>query len=242
MNYFLVGVVDLMNIDVIDECVVLLFIEIQMGCLCEFDGLQWIDNDYFVIVNEGDMDGGLCGFIIFYKDGIEVFESGILLEQVIIQVGYYLDKCLDSKGNELEGMEFVVYGDILYLFVLFEWLLMIGVYDVIDLIVFVLVNLLLLGIGLEGVVVILLCNLFVLVNEVDLIEDGGVCLYVMIYELQDVLVVYLQLILVGIDELIGWGVILGMVVGDNGMVYVVNDSFYGYQLIIFIIDIMVIFV
>ncbi len=236
MNHFSAGAVDLMNIDATDERAALLFTETQMGRLREPDGLQWIDNDHFAIANEGDMDGGSRGFTIFHKDGTEVFESGTSLEQAIIQAGHYPDKRSDSKGNEPEGMEFAVYGDTPYLFVLSERSSMIGVYDVTNPIAPVLANLLPSGIGPEGAVAIPSRNLFVSANEVDLIEDGGVRSHVMIYELQDAPAAYPQLTSAGADELIGWGAISGMVAGDNGMVYAVNDSFYGYQPTIFTID------
>ena len=236
MNHFSAGAVDLMNIDATDERAALLFTETQMSRLREPDGLQWIDNDHFAIANEGDMDGGSRGFTIFHKDGTEVFESGTTLEQAIIQAGHYPDKRSDSKGNEPEGMEFAVYGDTPYLFVLSERSSMIGVYDVTDPTAPVLANLLPSGIGPEGAVAIPSRNLFVSANEVDQIEDGGVRSHVMIYELQDAPAAYPQLTSAGADELIGWGAISGMVAGDNGMVYAVNDSFYGYQPTIFTID------
>ena len=236
MNHFSAGAVDLMNIDATDERAALLFTETQMGRLREPDGLQWIDNDHFAIANEGEMDGGSRGFTIFHKDGTEVFESGTSLEQAIIQAGHYPDKRSDSKGNEPEGLEFAVYGDTPYLFVLSERSSMIGVYDVTNPTAPVLANLLPSGIGPEGAVAIPSRNLFVSANEVDLIEDGGVRSHVMIYELQDAPAAYPQLTSAGADELIGWGAISGMVAGDNGMVYAVNDSFYGYQPTIFTID------
>ncbi|NHW17482.1 esterase-like activity of phytase family protein, partial [Escherichia coli] len=42
----------------------------------------------------------------------------------------------------------------------------------------------------------------------------------------------------GTDELIGWGAISGMVADAQtpGLLYAVNDSFYGYQPTIFTID------
>lgn len=236
MNHFSAGAVDLINIDATDERAALLFTETQMGRLREPDGLQWIDNDHFAIANEGDMDGGSRGFTIFHKDGAVVYESGTSLEQAIIQAGHYPDKRSDAKGNEPEGMEFAVYGDTPYLFVLSERSSMIGVYDVTDPTAPVLANLLPSGIGPEGAVAIPSRNLFVSANEVDLIEDGGVRSHVMIYELQDAPAAYPQLTSAGADELIGWGAISGMVAGENGMVYAVNDSFYGYQPTIFTID------
>jgi hypothetical protein len=58
----------------------------------------------------------------------------------------------------------------------------------------------------------------------------------MIYEYQDAPATYPQLTSAGADTLIGWGAISGMVAGENGVIYAVNDSFYGYQPTIFTID------
>jgi hypothetical protein len=58
----------------------------------------------------------------------------------------------------------------------------------------------------------------------------------MIYEYQDAPAAYPQLTSAGADSLIGWGAISGMAAGDNGILYAVNDSFYGYQPTIFTID------
>lgn len=69
-----------------------------------------------------------------------------------------------------------------YVFVGVECVFVVGVYNVMNFVVLVLEQLLLFGVGLEGYVIILFCNLLVFVNEKDLIEDGGVCVYVMIFE------------------------------------------------------------
>ncbi|NIY99013.1 esterase-like activity of phytase family protein, partial [Salipiger sp. HF18] len=59
---------------------------------------------------------------------------------------------------------------------------------------------------------------------------------VMIYEYAEGDAKYPTLTSENADELIGWGAISGMVAGDDGMIYAVNDSFYGYQPTIFTID------
>ncbi len=236
MNQFSAGSVDLENIDATDERGALIFTESQMGRLREPDGLQWIDDNHFAIANEGDMDGGSRGFTIFNKDGTVVYEAGTSFEEAIIQAGHYPDKRSDAKGNEPEGMEFAVFGDTPYLFILSERSSMVGVYDVTDPTAPVLKNLLPSGISPEGAIAIPSRNLLVTANETDLIEDGGARAHVMVYELQDAPAAYPQLTSEGADELIGWGAISGMVAGEDGMVYAVNDSFYGYQPTIFTID------
>jgi hypothetical protein len=236
LNHFSAGAVDLDQIDATDERAALIFTESQPGRLREPDGVQWLDDSHFAIANEGDMDGGARGWTIFNKDGTEVFEAGNSFEHAIIQAGHYPDKRSDAKGAEPEGMEFAKFGDTPYVFVLAERASVAGVYDVTDLTAPVLKQLLPSGIAPEGAVAIPSRNLFITANEADLIEDGGARSHVMIYEYQEAPAAYPQLTSAGADRLIGWGAISGMVAGDDGMIYAVNDSFYGYQPTIFTID------
>ena len=236
LSHFSAGSVDLTGIDATDERGALLFTESQEGRLREPDGVQWIDDEHFAIANEGDMDGGSRGFTVFHKDGTEVFESGTAFEQAVIRAGHYPDKRSDAKGVEPEGMEFGSFGDTPFLFLLAERASMVGVYDMTDPAAPVLTQLLPSGIAPEGAVAIPQRNLFVTANEEDLVEDGGVRAHVMIYEYAEGEAQYPTLTSDGADELIGWGAISGMVAGDDGMIYAVNDSFYGYQPRIFTID------
>ena len=235
-NHFSAGAVDLDQIDATDERGALIFDESQKGRLREPDGVQWIDDAHFAIANEGDMDGGARGWTIFNKDGTEVFEAGNSFEHAIIQTGHYPDKRSDAKGAEPEGMEFATFGDTPYAFILAERASTVGVYDVTDPTAPVLKQMLPSGIAPEGAIAIPSRNLFVTANEADLIEDGGVRSHVMIYEYQEAPAAYPQLTSAGADTLIGWGAISGMVAGEDGIVYAVNDSFYGYQPTIFTID------
>lgn len=236
INHFSAGSVDLENIDATDERGALIFTESQPGRLREPDAVQWIDNTHFAIANEGDMDGGSRGWTIFKKDGTEVYENGIGFEHAIVEAGHYPDKRSDSKGVEPEGMEFATFGDTPYAFVLAERSSIVGVYDLTDPAKPVLQQLLPSGVGPEGAYAIPSRNLFVTANEVDFIEDGGVRSHVMIYELQDAAPAYPQLTSAGADRLIGWGAISGMVADKDGIVWAVNDSFYGFQPTIFKID------
>ncbi len=94
------------------------------------------------------------------------------------------------------------------------------------------------GISPEGLVAIPSRNLLATANEVDLREDGGVGSHVMVYEQQDAPAAYPQITSQGSDSLIGWGALSGLAADpDNaGMLYAINDSFYGYQPRIFTID------
>ncbi len=235
LSHFPAGSVDLDQIDATDERGALIFTESQTR-LREPDGVQWIDDMHFAIANEGDMDGGARGWTIFHKDGTEIYESGNSFEHAIIQAGHYPDKRSDAKGAEPEGMEFARFGDTPYAFILAERASAVGVYDVSDPAAPVLRQILPSGIAPEGAVAIPSRNLFVTANEADLIEDGGVRSHVMIFEYQDAPAAYPHLTSAGADRLIGWGAISGMVAGDDGIVYAVNDSFYGYQPTIFTID------
>ena len=235
-SQFSAGSVDLEGIDATDERGALVFTESQPARLREPDGLQWIDNDHVMIANEGDMDGGSRSITVFHKDGTLVWESGNAFETPIIQAGHYPDKRSDAKGVEPEGMEIAKFGDVTYAFILSERASTVSVYDVTDAANPVFKQVLPSGISPEGAIAIPERGLLATANEVDLGEDGGARAHVMIYELQDAPAAYPQLTSEGADELIGWGAISGMVADENGMIYAVNDSFYGFQPRIFTID------
>ncbi|WIV49702.1 esterase-like activity of phytase family protein [Marivivens sp. LCG002] len=235
-SQFSAGSVDLEGIDATDERGALVFTESQPARLREPDGLQWIDNDQVMIANEGDMDGGSRSITVFHKDGTLVWESGNAFETPIIQAGHYPDKRSDAKGVEPEGMEIAKFGEVTYAFILSERASTISVYDVTDAANPVFKQVLPSGISPEGAIAIPKRGLLATANEVDLGEDGGARAHVMIYELQDAPAAYPQLTSEGADELIGWGAISGMVADENGMIYAVNDSFYGFQPRIFTID------
>lgn len=235
-SHFSAGSVDLVGIDATDERAALIFNESQMAVPREPDAVQWIDADHIAIANEGDMDGGSRGFTVLHKDGTEVYESGVSFEHAVVQIGHYPDKRSDAKGVEPEGMEFARFGDTPFLFLLAERASVVGVYDMTDPASPVLRQMLPSGISPEGAVAIPARNLLVTANELDLVEDGGVRSHVMIYEYQAAPAVYPTVTSAGADQLIGWGALSGMVAGENGLVYAVNDSFYGYQPRIFTID------
>ncbi len=236
VSHFSAGAVDLEGIDATDERATLVFDESQAGVVREPDGIQWIDNDHFVTANEGDMDGGSRGFTVFRKDGTVVHESGPAFEHAVVQIGHYPDRRSDAKGVEPEGMEFAVFGGTPYLFLLAERASVVGVYDMTDPANPVLKQLLPSGISPEGAVAIPERNLLATANEFDGIEDGAARAHLMLYEYQDAAPAYPHLSSAGMDELTGWGAISGMVADEGGIVWAVNDSFYGYQPTIFKID------
>ncbi|SIO33602.1 Esterase-like activity of phytase [Rhodovulum sp. ES.010] len=236
ISHFSAGAVDLENIDATDERGALIFDEAQEGRKREPDAVAWIDADHFATANEGDYEGGARGWTIFHQDGTVVYESGPSFEHAIVQIGHYPDKRSDAKGVEPESVTFGDYDGTPMVFVGAERASVVGVYDVADPASPVLKQLLPSGVGPEGYVTIPSRNLLVSANEADLTEDGGARAHVMIFEYQEAPAAYPHLTSAGMDELTGWGAISGMVAGEGGVVWAVNDSFYGYQPTIFKID------
>ena len=236
VSHFSAGAVDLENIDATDERAALIFNESQMGRKREPDAVKWIDDNHLATANEGDYEGGSRGWTIFHKNGTVVYESGVSFEHELIKIGHYPDKRSDSKGVEPESIETANFNGTPIVFVGSERGSAVGVYDVTDLANPKLLQILPSGVGPEGYVAIPQRNLLVSANEKDLVEDNAARSHVMIFELQDKPAVYPHLTSEGMDELTGWGAISGMVADEDGMIYAVNDSFYGYQPTIFKID------
>jgi hypothetical protein len=103
-----------------------------------------------------------------------------------------------------------------------------------------LVQLLPSGIGPESAVAIPSRNLVATANEADLGPDGGVRAHVMLYELGDGPASYPTIVSSPQEDgqPLGWGALSGMVADAEvpGRLYAVNDSFYGMQPSIFVID------
>jgi hypothetical protein len=236
VSHFSAGAVDLEGIDATDERGALIFDESQKGRLREPDAVTWIDDAHFATANEGDYQGGSRGWTIFHKDGTVVYDSGASFEHAIVQIGHYPDKRSDAKGVEPESVTFGEFDGTPYVFVGAERASVVGVYDVTNPAAPVLKQLLPSGVGPEGYAVIPERNLLVSANEKDLIEDGGARAHVSLFELQDAPASYPHLTSAGADELIGWGAISGMVADQDGMIWAVNDSFYGFQPSIYQID------
>ncbi|MFD0978129.1 esterase-like activity of phytase family protein [Tropicimonas aquimaris] len=238
---FSAGGVDLENIDV-DEEGALTFDGEQMGRLREPDAVKWLDDDHFVTANEGDMDGGSRGWTIFNKDGSVVYEDGASFEYAVAEIGHYPEGRSGNKGVEPESVEVATFGGTPYVFIGAERASVVGVYDATDPSAPVLKQLLPSGIGPEGYVAIPERNLLVSANETDLGPDGGVRAHVMIFEMAEGDAAYPMLTSRGITmengAPVGWGAISGMVADAEvpGMIYAVNDSFYGMQPTIFKID------
>lgn len=237
INHFSAGSVELEGID-IKKDKMLDFTGSQTR-LREPDSVKWIDDNRFVIANEGDMNGGARGFTIFHKDGRMLFESGSSFEQQVILAGHYPEKRSGKKGSEPEGVAIGKFGGETYIFILSERASVIGVYrDTGAAPEFV--QLLPSGIAPESAVVIPQRNLLVSANEKDLIEDKGPRAHVMLYSFSDAPVAYPQIVSTRTREgmPIGWGALSGLTADSSkpGMLYAVNDSFYANQPTIFSID------
>ena len=234
-SHFSAGQVDLERVDTADDGA-LRFVDSQAARVREPDSVQWLDDRHFLVCNEGDMDGGSRSITVFSRDGKVVFESNSAFETPIIQAGHYPDKRSKAKGVEPEGLAVGTFGGKQFAFALAERASTMSVYDVSNPAEPVFRQLLPTGIGPEGAVAIPGRNLVVVSSEVDLVKDDGARPHVMIYEYQNAPAAYPQITSAGADGLIPWGAISGMVAGENGLLYFVNDSFYSKQPTIFTVD------
>ena len=236
-THFTAGTVDLDGIDTKSDGA-FKFTAKKEGVLREPDALKWLDENRFVVANEGDYEGGSRSFTIFDKTGKVAYESGASLELAIAQIGHFPDKRAKSKGVELEGLEAATFGDQKYFFVLSERASVVGVYKDTGAEP-ELMQILPSGVSPEGAVAIPGRNLLATANEVDLGEDGGPRSHVMLYELAEGTPAYPMIRSDIVDGApIGWGALSGLV-GDAekaGQLYAVNDSFYSAQPTIFTVD------
>lgn len=235
--HFSAGSVDLEGVDTKNDGA-LNFTGSMKGVAREPDAIKWLDNDRFVIANEGDYKGGSRSFTIFDKTGKVLYESGPSLEMKIAAAGHYPEK-RNKKGVELEGAEVAKFGDTQYIFIASERASMIAVYkDTGAEPEFV--QLLPSGIGPEGLVAIPSRNLLVTANETDLVEDGGVRSHVMVYEMGEGPVAYPMIVSNTAEDgkPIGWGALSGLAADSKeaGKLFAVSDSVYRSQPSIFTID------
>ena len=237
ISHFSAGSVDLSKVDTEEEGA-LTFDGTLTAVPREPDAVQWLDNDRLVIANEGDYEGGSRGFTIFSKTGDVLYESGLSFEYQVAMHGHYPEERSGNKGVEPEGLEVATFGDTRYIFLLSERGSVVGVYrDTGPEPEFV--QLLPSGLAPEGAIAIPSRGLLAVANEADLIEDGGVRSHVTLYELGDGPAQY-PTIISGMDgdHPLGWGALSGLAADPEqpGILYAVNDSFYGMQPSIFAID------
>ncbi len=226
--HFSAGAVDLADVDVEEEGAIR-FTGALEGVKREPDAAKWLDDERFVMANEGDYEGGSRGFTIMSSSGEVLYESGMSFEYAVARLGHYPDERSGNKGVEPEGLEVGVFGDETLMFVLAERASVVGVYrdtgGAPEL-----VQILPAGLGPEGAVAIPARDLLVVANEEDLVEDGGVRSHVMIYERQAAAAVY-PTIMSTVDAAglpLGWGALSGLAAhpAAPGVLYAVTDSFY----------------
>lgn len=205
----------------------------------EPDAVKWVNDEHIVIANEGDYEGGSRGFTIFDMSGNVVFDSGLDFEYAVASIGHYPEERSGNKGAEPEGLEVGTYGDTPYIFVMSERGSVIGAYDNSG-DTPVLKQLLPSGIGPESAVAIPSRGLLASANEADLGPDGGVRAHVMIYELQETDTPNYPSIKSDANgaATIPFGALSGLAADENEptRLYAVNDSFYGMQPTIFVIN------
>ncbi|SBS26969.1 hypothetical protein MAQ5080_00686 [Marinomonas aquimarina] len=238
MHHFSAGTVDLKQIDVKRDGA-LTFNSAQAGVKREPDAVKWLDNERFVIANEGDYQGGARGFTIFNKQGDVLFESGASFEHEVIRVGHYPEKRSGKKGAEPEGLEVGTFNGQTYIFVMSERGSVVGVYKDTGAAP-ELLQMLPSGIAPESAIAIPNRNLIATANEKDLLEDKAPRSHVMLYQFEDKAPAYPQIRsnLDAQDAPIGWGALSGLAADlkQADKLYAVSDSFYSSQPAIFTID------
>lgn len=228
--HFSAGTVDLDHIDTKKDGVIDLSGSMK-AVPREPDTVQWIDDDRFVIANEGDWKGGTRGFSIFDKTGKLLFESGAAPEHIAVRLGHYPDK-RNKKGIEMEGAEVATFGDDRLIFVASERGSLVFVYrDKGGAEAPELLQALPGGVGPEGLIAIPGRELFVTAAEADNREDGGIGSVVTIYQRQPGAAPAYPTILSadGADGLpIWWSALSGFAADAKapGKLYAVTDSAY----------------
>ncbi len=227
--HFSAGAVDLAKVDTAEDGAIA-FTGEQPARKREPDAAKWLDDERFVIANEGDYEGGSRGFTIMSAAGDVLYESGPSFEYEVARLGHYPDERSENKGVEPEGLEVGTFGDDTLIFVLSERGSVVGVYrdtggepE--------LLQILPSGIAPEGAVAIPERNLLAVANEADLIEDGGVRSHVMLFERSEGPAVYPTIVSVDDGEglPLGWGALSGLAAHptEPARLYAVTDSFYG---------------
>jgi hypothetical protein len=235
--HFSAGAVDLADTDTKRDGM-LTFDKAKPGVLREPDSIAWIDNDHFMIANEGDYEGGSRGWTVMRRDGTVVYEDGTALERAIAAIGHYPEGRSGSKGVEPESVAFAVFDGKPTGFVATERASIVAVYDLTNPAAPVLRQLLPSGISPEGLVAIPARNLLVTANEVDLRGDGLAPAHVMLYGLAEGTAAYPTITSAGSDPLIGWGALSGLAAdpATPGTLYAVTDSVYAAEAAILTID------
>lgn len=164
---FSAGSVDLTGIDTEEEDVIDQTSSLA-GVPREPDGVVFVNNNYFVTADEGDMDGGSRGFTVWDVCGNDVYGSGNFIDQYAASIGHYPESRSGNKGAEPENVAFGRFMGTDFLFVNAERANLSMVYDVSDPTKPKFRQVLPTNIGPEGGLTIPDRNLYVVANEVDI--------------------------------------------------------------------------
>ena len=195
----------------------------------EPDAVAWIDDEYFVTADEGDLDGGSRSFTIFKKDGTVTYTSGNELEILAARLGHYPEHRSENKGTEPEGVTVATFGGKTFIFVLLERANLCAVYEIVggDVSAPVYKQALPTGVGPEGVVAVPARNLLVVASEKDARGDN-IRASVATYALEAAEAQYPTLESVdgsnGVP--IPWSALSGLANGGGTTLYSVEDSAY----------------
>lgn len=164
-SHFSAGSVDLENVDLTDDGQVALT-ESAADVPREPDAVTWLDSDYLVTANEGDMDGGGRGVTVFDRFGAVVWDSGSETEMRAAEAGLYPDDRSPKKGTEPETVAFADFDGSGMMFVALERANCILVYEANDgRLTFH--QLLPTGVGPEGILPLPGRNMVAVANEAD---------------------------------------------------------------------------
>ena len=229
-NDFSAGATTLNQIDTEEEDPALISLtSTQTDILREPDGVSWINNQYFVTADEGDLDGGSRGFTVFNLQGEVVWEAGNTLDHLAVRYGHYPDARSGNKGNEPENAEVGIFGSERYLFVNSERSSLVFIYDVADPKQPLLKQVLPAAAGPEGALAISFRDLLVVASEEDSRGDK-LRSAVNIYQYQTGEASYPTLISSERSDgtPIPWGALSGLSADtdNNGILYAIEDSFY----------------
>lgn len=236
INHFSAGTVDLTAIDTEEEDPAIISLtESQDNVPREPDGVTWIGNKYFATADEGDLNGGSRGFTIFKANtGKVVYSSGNDLDHMTVKYGHYPDARSGNKGNEPENVEYGEFDGRKLLFVNSERSSLVFVYDVENPKKPNFRQVLPAGVGPEGGLAIPSRNLLVVASEEDA-RDDKIRSVLNIYEFGDHPANYPTLESSNRETgdaagtPIPWSAISGLSADPNedGVLYAVDDSFYG---------------
>lgn len=236
INNYSAGTVDLEQIDTEEEdAAIISLTQTQDNIPREPDGVAWINNKFFATADEGDLNGGSRGFTIFNaKKGKIVHTSGNELDHLAVKFGHYPDARSGNKGNEPENIEFGIFEGQKLLFVNSERSSLVFVYDVEKPKKPKFIQVLPAGVAPEGGLAIPSRNLLVVASEEDA-RDDKIRSVVNIYQFASHPANYPTLESSNrktgdsAGTPIPWSAISGLSSDpyEDGVLYAIDDSFYG---------------